>query len=343
IGELDIERIKPPMQVDRVFKVWYLEEVHVLHLEFETGAGMKNPLRLLAYNALLTYEYELPVISMIVYPFQTEMATSPLVIKSGEEALHTFHFRTLPLFTLEAKRYIRKHITCMYPLIPAMSGANAEVIVQAMTELSELYQADETTLAQEFAWMQVLLERVTIIPDEEKAKIGDKLKMYDSLWEEHPRVKKIKAEAEAAKAEARAKAKAEAKAEIEAETEARVRAEIEAEAAKAKLEAEVEAAKVEVEAAKVEVEAAKAKLEAEAEAAKAKAEAEAKAAREAVTAQLQRAMVYIVKVRFPELTELAQQSARQIKNLDVLGFLLDKIEGAESEAEARRLLLPPAA
>lgn len=161
LADLDIERIKPPMRVDRVFKIWYLGEVHIFHLEFETSTDMKNPLRLLAYNALLAYEYELPVISMIVYPFRTTMAISPLIIRSGKEALHTFHFRTLPLFSLEAERYIQEHITCMYPLIPAMSGVNAETIEQAMTELAELYQADETTLAQEFAWMQVLLERTT--------------------------------------------------------------------------------------------------------------------------------------------------------------------------------------
>lgn len=309
IEDLDIERIKPPMRVDRVFKIWYRNKLHIFHLEFETGADMKNPLRLLAYNALLSYEYELPVISMIVYPFRTAMATSPLVIKSEEEELLTFHFRTLPLFTLDAERYLQNHITCMYPLLPAMNRANAEVIVQAMAELAELYQADETTLAQEFAWMQVLLERATVISDEEKAKIGDKLKMYDPLWEEHPRVKRIKAEAEAMKAEAKAEAKA-AKAEAKARAEAEARAEIEA--AKAKLEAEAEATK-------------------------------ARAAREAATVQLRRAMIHIVKVRFPELTELAQQSAPQIDSLDILGFLLDKIESAESEAEARRLLLPPVA
>lgn len=131
-----------------------------------------------------------------------------------------------------------------------------------------------------------------MIPDEEKAKIGEKLKMYDPLWEEHPRVKKIKAEANQARVEAEAN-----------------QARAEAEAAKAKAEAE----------------------------------AEIRATREAAKTQLQRAMVYVVRVRFPRLTELAQQSTQQIDSLDILGFLLDKIEGAESEAEARRLLLPPAA
>lgn len=179
---------------------------------------------------------------------------------------------------------MQEHITCMYPLLPAMKGANVEMIVQAMEELSILYNGNETMLSQEFAWMQVLLERAEIIPAKEKARLGEKLKMYDPLWEEHPRVKKIKAEA-----------KANAKAEVAAEVAARI----------------------------------------------AKAEAEAKA--EAMKSQLKRAMVYLVRVRFPELTELAQQSAQQIENPDILGFLLEKIESAENEAEAKAMLRPPAA
>ena len=59
--------------------------------------------------------------------------------------------------------------------------------------------------------------------------------------------------------------------------------------------------------------------------------------------QLKRAMVYLVRARFPELTELAQQSAQQIENPDILGFLLEKIESAENAAEARAMLRPPAA
>lgn len=58
---------------------------------------------------------------------------------------------------------------------------------------------------------------------------------------------------------------------------------------------------------------------------------------------LKRAMVYIVKVRFPDLAELAQQRSQQIENPDILGFLLEKIESAENEAEAGAMLRPPAA
>ena len=51
----------------------------------------------------------------------------------------------------------------------------------------------------------------------------------------------------------------------------------------------------------------------------------------------------MVRVRFPALTELAQQQSQQIESLDVLGFILERIEMVASEDEAKLLLRPPAA
>jgi hypothetical protein len=99
---VDVERIKPTMRTDRVFKVWYCGTLHILHIEFESGSDTNMPARLNAYNAILYLEYGLPVISIIVYPFRTTMATSPFEVESGDEKLVTFRFKTLPLFTQEA-------------------------------------------------------------------------------------------------------------------------------------------------------------------------------------------------------------------------------------------------
>ncbi len=179
---------------------------------------MKKCARLLAYNAILHLEYEIPVISLIVYPFRATIAESPLVLLFGDEEMLRFHFRTLPLFLLEAEQYIQEHISCMYPLLPSMSGANEEIIASAMAELQTLYREDEVSLSQQFVWMEILLERTTTISAEEKVRIQEGIKMYDPLWEEHPKVKKIKAKA-------KAEAEAEAKADVE-----RARAEAEAKA-----------------------------------------------------------------------------------------------------------------
>ncbi|HEU5381211.1 MAG TPA: hypothetical protein VFV38_37780 [Ktedonobacteraceae bacterium] len=110
--------------------------------------------------------------------------------------------------------------------------------------------------------------------------------MYDPLWEEHPRVKKIKAEAEARVAEAEARARVEAEARVKAEMEATARATL---------------------------------------------------------LHLRKAIVSIVKARFPELAEMAQQKTQQVGSMDVLDFLIDQITTATDEAEVRGLLRSSAA
>ncbi|HXR65169.1 MAG TPA: hypothetical protein VN729_04560 [Ktedonobacteraceae bacterium] len=320
---LDIEAIKPTMRADRVFKIFYRDKIYILNIEFESGSDEKMRARLLAYNAILHLEYEIPVISLIVYPFRTTVAESPLVLLFGDDELLRFHFRVLPLFKQEADKYMREHLTCMYPLLPSMQGTNREVIISAMAELKALYREDEVSLAQQLVWMEVLLERTTTISAEEKVRIQEGIKMYDPLWEEHPKVKKIKAEAKATVEQAK----------IEARTEVE-RARIEA-------RTEVERARTEVERARTEAKA-KAEAEARAEAERARAEIEAKA-REASANTLREDVVKIVQVRFPDLADLAQQAVAQIANPDNLNFLLVQVASATNETAARYILHPSAA
>ena len=85
----------------------------------------------------------------------------------------------------------------MYPVLPTMKGSNHVLMKQAMDELAALYREDEVSLAQQFVWMELLLERTETIAPPEKAEIQKELKMYDPLWENHPKVKKIRAESKA--------------------------------------------------------------------------------------------------------------------------------------------------
>ncbi len=194
---LNVEVIRPTMREDKVFRVQYAGQEHIFHLEFESGVDSEMTSRLLVYNAILYRDHRLPVISMIIYPFRIQMAETPLRVMSGPKELLTFHFLTLPLFTLDAQRYVDEHVACMYPLLPTMQGANAALIRQAMDELATLYRDNEVTLSQQFVWMEVLLERTDTVPPNEKSRIQEQLHMYDPLWEDHPKVKKIRAESRA--------------------------------------------------------------------------------------------------------------------------------------------------
>ena len=84
----------------------------------------------------------------------------------------------------------------MYPLLPTMRGTNYQLIQQVLDELTELYREDEILLSQQLIWMEIFLERTDTVPQLEKDKIQEKLSMYDQLWEENSKIKRIRAESE---------------------------------------------------------------------------------------------------------------------------------------------------
>jgi hypothetical protein len=324
---MDIERIRPTMRTDRVYKVMYHGEPHIMHIEFESGTDDDMTSRLLVYHAILYREQKLPVISIIIYPFKVTMAESPWHEMSGGEAILTFNFRILPFYSLDAEYYLREHLACMYPLLPTMHNVSREHIEEAMEELASLYYDDKNTLAQQFAWMELLLERTASISPEEKREVQRRLSMYDPLWEEHPKVKQIKAKAQA-----------------EAQAEAQTLAQTLAQQAQAEAQAQVQQAQAE---AQVQVQQAQAKAEklaeelARVETARLKAEREQLAAGTIKT--LQGALIIFVHTRFPMLTELAQAKVAQVDKPEVLSYLLEQLAASSDENEARLFLRPTAA
>ena len=332
VETLDVERIRPTMHVDRVYKIIYRRQEHILHLEFESGADNDLPARLHTYHAILYQDYHLPVISMIIYPFRVAMAASPWREMSGDEEIVSFRFRVLPLFTLDAEYYLREHLACMYPLLPTMQNVNREMIGQALDELVALYRDDEVTLAQQFAWMEILLERASMVPPQEKDEIQRRLSMYDKLWEEHPRVKKIKAEVREEKKRARmeglAEGRAEGLAEIQAEKE-RIRAELQAEREQILAQIQVEKERL-------------ARQVAE----QARQVTEQAIEQRVLQAQLQlrrKDIMMVVKMRFPALRELAQEKIEQIDEPGRLDYLFEQLLSVPDETFARWLLNPPVA
>jgi hypothetical protein len=118
------------------------------------------------------------------------MAVSPLDIPN----ILTFHFKILPLFEQNAEDIVRQHLTCMYPLVPAMQNVHDDLIAQVIRELEELYQVDKGKLSDAIVWMRLLLGRTDTVLPPEKEKIEKRLKMYDPLWDDNPIVKDMREE-----------------------------------------------------------------------------------------------------------------------------------------------------
>jgi hypothetical protein len=276
----DIEVIRPILRTDRVYKVWYKGVLHILHLEFQTSADEDMATRLLEYHAYLRAKYGIPVISIIIYPFRTKMAVSPFEEISDGEVILRFHFRVFPLWVLEAARYMEDHVIAMYALLPAMAGANAHVLEQAIAEMIQYYQDDEITLARDLRWMGIMLRRTDCVLEEEKQMIQERLSMYDDLMENDPEMKRLRAK-------------------YAAEGEAKGRAEGEA---------------------------------------KGIAKGEAKGLSKGKTEALRTTILTLIKVRFPALRKLTQQSISQITDADELQEVFEQLVSASDEATIREIL-----
>lgn len=194
---LNVEAIRTPLRVDRVYLVKHKGRKKIVHLEFESGPNNDMAARLLDYHAYLFRKYKLPVKSIIVYPFPTKMAESPLREEDEDGEIVIFHFRTLPLWHLQAEQYVHNHEIVMYALLPTMEGVDAPLLHKAIDEMVEYYKGNDTKLAQELRWMGIVLRRVKSISHAAKREIEKRLNMWDDLMEKDPKMRKIRRESEA--------------------------------------------------------------------------------------------------------------------------------------------------
>ncbi len=189
ITALNTQTLKPPspqspLRANKVYKIQYRGQPHILHLEFESKGDNRLAYWMLSYHALLLEEYNLPVISMIIYLFHTGIVKPPLEEKSGNETVLLFYYRPFLLWKLDAQYYIRKHVITMYPLLPAMRGANASTLLQALEEMKEIYEGGE--LSRRLLWFHALLGQVETIPLADKRIIEREIHMFDELLEDDP-------------------------------------------------------------------------------------------------------------------------------------------------------------
>jgi predicted transposase YdaD len=209
IDTLDIEVMRSPMRADRVYLVRYKDQPHILHLEFQAGADDEIPYRLLVYHANLLRDYQqYPIITMVIYLFKSRLPTPPLKEMSAEEEILTFHFSIQALWKMDARQYVRQHTIPLYTLLSAMQNADTVTLLEAIQEMVEYYQHDQTKLAERLLWFGTFLKRSDTVSEEVKRKVQDRLDMFEQLLEQNDFVQKQRALGEA-RGEARGKAEGE--------------------------------------------------------------------------------------------------------------------------------------
>lgn len=184
IGEQNIEIDRTTLRADLVYNIQYRGSPHVLNMELQTDTDNDMAIRMLRYHVVLFDKHRLPVISMVIYPFETSLPKSPFRETSGEEDLLTFHYRMLPLWKLDALQFVRDRVVCMYTLLPAMKGANASLLLQAIEEMKHKYK--ESELGHHLKRFRTILRRSNTVAEQDKQEVEKELQTFDSLLESDP-------------------------------------------------------------------------------------------------------------------------------------------------------------
>jgi hypothetical protein len=187
LGEQNAEIARTNLRPDLVYLIQYRGEHHILNLELQTNTDKDMTYRMLLYHVELFGKYRLPVISMVMYPFETSLTEPVFREESGSEILLEFHHLVLRLWTLEAVQYIRKRVVSMYTLLPAMKGANASLLLQAIDEMERKYT--RTDFVRHLVRFRTILRRSMTLSMQDKQIVEDHMDItYDSLLDEDPEI-----------------------------------------------------------------------------------------------------------------------------------------------------------
>jgi len=191
VGEQNIEIDRTTIKADLVYNVQYRGNPHILNMELQTDTDHEMAIRMLRYHVGLYDKHRRPVISMVIYPFETSIPESPFRETSGDEELLRFHYRVLPLWKLDAQPFVRDHVVSMYTLLPAMKGADVPLLLQAIAEMKQRYR--ESELGHHLVRFRTILRRSKTVSTQDKQEVENHLDYYDSLLDQDPYLQQQKA------------------------------------------------------------------------------------------------------------------------------------------------------
>jgi len=162
-------------------------------------------LRLLQYHVALYEKHKVPVISVILYLFQTAVQLPPYQLICADETLLTFHYKVICLWELDAQPIVKNHILSLYTLLPAMRGAKPDLLKQALQEIVQSYSRQQ--IGSHLLRFHRIMWRSETMSYQEKLEIEETLHTqyhFDEIIDENPVVLERVARGEA-RGEARGK------------------------------------------------------------------------------------------------------------------------------------------
>ncbi|HVU70118.1 MAG TPA: hypothetical protein VHD63_23505 [Ktedonobacteraceae bacterium] len=193
LRELTIEALLPPRRMDRVYLVQTASGKAILHIEIEMAPRGRGKIsrRILVYHSLLLEKYnhkeeDVPVITLVLYPFETPGGEPLLQETFGDEEILHFSYRELSLRTLNASTFIQARPIPLYGLLPAMGGITLEVLMTAIDDMIQYFEGDHERLVDELLCFKALLNRARPLAEAEMEQVLRRIRMYDPLLEEDP-------------------------------------------------------------------------------------------------------------------------------------------------------------
>jgi len=157
----------------------------------------------LVYHSLLLEKYnengtELPVITVVLYPFDTPGGEPELTETYGDKELLHFSYQEISLRKLDARTFVQARAIPLYGLLPAMNCTSEKLLLEALEDMLKYYRGDEDHLRDELLCFQTLLQRARRLPEAELENVLRRIRMFDPLLETDPWVQEYGQKREAA-------------------------------------------------------------------------------------------------------------------------------------------------
>lgn len=209
VAEENTEIARTNLEADTVYLITCKDTSYILHIEAQTNIDEDMPYRMLLYYVELFGKYRLPIISIVLYLFEAKVPEPVFQTDSGYGTWLDFQHHNLCLWEFDAETYLRRRVMGMYALLPGMKGINVSMLLQAIDEMQQHYN-NEKRLGYHLWRFRTILHRSTLLTDEEKQIVEERLHMFDKLLDQDPDVLQRMARAEAkGKTEGKTEGKAE--------------------------------------------------------------------------------------------------------------------------------------
>jgi hypothetical protein len=193
IEEKNNELTRLNLRADIVYLIEYHGELRILNMELQTEAETNMAFRVLVYHLELYDKYKLPVISVVLYPFETSIPEPVFQAEASSKTRIRFDHDVLCLWTIEAEPFLQRHIVSMYTLLPAMKGITAPMLLQAIAEMEHHYTGEH--LRRHLRRFRTILRRSRTLSEQDKQIVEGKMRSYDSLLESDPEIQQMKTNA----------------------------------------------------------------------------------------------------------------------------------------------------